>query len=218
MGLTLPQLYDRIASLPEGGYLTVDSKLDPGYIYSLIHSARAFVIAGRWMKENNIPPIYYQRYEPDFRKLAQEDSCFIRFNNFPSIIQLDGRSTGMGYVGVINGQPATFREVDSRATMASYMTDRVMGIKRKPIVLVGNGFLEVYYRDKIKEFAIEAIFSDPTSVPSFNVDYDDYPIDMADISKIEAYITQVDYAVSSRTAVDRVSNSRDEAALPTPRK
>lgn len=214
--ITLPQLYERIASLPSGGALTNDSKLDKGFIYSLIHSARAYVVSQRWIAESKVPYVYYQRFEPDYRKLAQEDSCLTKFYDFPQVIQLDQRASGVGYVGTINGVPMSFREVTSRQAFASMQNDRVMKMGRVPYVLLEGNSLEVYYKDKIKEFAIEAIFADPTLVPTYNVDYDAYPVDIADVSKMEAYITAIEYKTIINTLIDRISNSRDEASQPIP--
>lgn len=216
--MTLPEIYERIGALPNGGYLTSDSRFDRGQIYSLVHSARAVVVADRWAKERKIPPIYYQTYFPAYNKLAQEDSCYIKFYDCPSIISLDGTATGVGYVGTINGVPTHFREVSSRAAFSSMQKDRIMKAGRKAYILFGhNGELEAYYKDAIKEFQIEIIASDPTQVPGYNIDIDTYPLDVADLPKIEQYLLQSDLALSYKTPIDRVNDGRDVTVAPFPR-
>jgi hypothetical protein len=213
--MTLPELYERIGSLPSGGYLTVDTRFDKGYIYSLIHTARAFIVSERWKQNGLIPPVYYQTFKPYYVILSQDqDTCYSRFYNVPDIISLDGRATGLGYVGA-NGQLCQFREVNNRAQMASMMNNRIIRKMRKPMVLVlGGGEIEVYSNDSIENMRMEAIFADPTKVPSYNVDFDQYPIEASDISKIELYILQGSMNMITRTPMDRINEQRDTTIPP----
>lgn len=216
--MTLPELYERIGSLPSGGYLTVDTRFDRGYIYTLIHTARAVIVSERWKMNGMIPAVYYQPYKPEYVILSQDaDGCYSKFYNVPDIINLDGRATGLGYVGA-NGQLCQFREVNNRAVLASMMNNRIIRKMRKPIVLVlGGGEMEVYSTDSIEDFRMEAIFADPTKVPTYNVDFDQYPIDASDISKIELYILQGSMSMTTRTPMDRINEQRDTTIQPQPR-
>ena len=216
--MTLPQIYERIGALPNGLYLTSDTRFDRGQIYSLVHSARAFVVNERWKSDKKIPAIYYLTYLPSYNKLAQEQSCYVKFFDCPDIISLDGRATGVGYVGTINGVPCNFREVSSRASFAAMQSDRTMKAGRKAYVLFGhNGELEVYYQDAITEFQIDLIASDPTKVPGYNIELDSYPIDISDIPKIEMYLMQGTMSLSYRTPIDRINDGRDITVPPLPR-
>lgn len=216
--MTLAELYERIGSLPSGGYLTVDTRFDKGYIYSLIHTARAFIVSERWKMNGMVPPVYYQPYKPEYVILSQDtDGCYSKFYNVPDIISLDGRATGLGYVGA-TGSLCQFREVNNRAVLASMMNNRIIRKMRKPIVLVlGGGEMEVYSNDSIENLRMEAIFADPTKVPTYNVDFDQYPIDASDISKIELYILQGSMTMTSRTPMDRINEQRDTTIPPQPR-
>ncbi len=216
--MTLAQVYERIASLPNGGYITVDTRLDKGYMYSLIHSARAFIVNERWKANGFIPPVYYQSYKPQYIILSQDaDSCYSRFYNVPQIIALDGRGTGMGYVGA-NGTLCQFREVNNRAQMASMMSNRIIRKMRKPMVLLlGGGEIEVYSNDSIENMRIEAVFADPTTVNTYNIDYDDYPVDMGDIAKIEQLLMGGQFTMITRTPIDRINEQRDTTVPPQTR-
>lgn len=216
--MTIRELYERIASLPNGGYITVDTRLDQGYMYSLIHSARAAVVNERWKNNGFVPPVYYQKFKPEYVILSQDDgSCYSKFYNVPQIIALDGRATGLGYVGA-NGQLCQFREVNNRAQMASMMNNRIIRKMRKPMVLMlGGGEMEVYSNDSIENLRMEAVFADPTKVPTYNIDFDDYPIDMGDISRIELLLMQGQINMISRTPMDRVNDQRDTTVPPQTR-
>lgn len=215
MSLTLPQLIERVSSLPSGGYITSDSRLDPGYMTSLINSARAFIVCERWKQYGKIPPIYYQKFVPVYDKQSQDEgACYTKFYNVPDIVALDGRSSGLGYVGA-NGELVQFREVSSRAALASMMNQRIIAKKRRPMVLIGgDGSIEIYFRDAVKVPQMEAIFSDPTEVPLYNVDYNSYPMDISDIPKMETYLMQGAFQLIYKTPINRVNDGLDVTVPP----
>lgn len=215
--MTLPELYERIGSLPTGGYLTVDSRFDEGYIYSLIHSARAFIVSQRWKNDGKIPPIYYQPFNPKYSAMSQDSEvCYTKYYNVPDIIALDGRASGLGFVGG-DGTMCQFREIRSRAVFNSMMKSRVIKNSKTPYVLIlGNGEVEVYSssKSKLQNISMEAIFSDPTKVDTYNVDYDSYPMDVSDIPKMESYLMQGSMSLVYRTPIDRVNDQRDTTVPP----
>ena len=216
--MTLPELYERIASLPSGGYLTVDTRFNRGYMNSLIHTARAMIISQRFKEDGAVPPVYYQPYKPEYVILSQDaEGCYSKFYNVPEIIALDGRSTGLGFVGG-NGSLCMFREVNNRAAFASMMNNRLFKKLRKPVALMlGGGEMEIYSRDSIENIKMEAIFADPTKVDTYNVDFDNYPIDASDISKIENFLLAGPIQVIARGPIDRVNEQRDTTVQPQPR-
>jgi hypothetical protein len=216
--MTFPQLIERVSSLPTGGYITVDSRLDAGLMASIINSARAYIVCERWKMYGKVPPIYYQTFYPEYIKTAQDEgSCYSKFYNLPPIIALDGRSTGLGYIGSSNTLNS-FREVSSRQALSSMLNNRIIAIKRKPLALIGNGGeLEIYFRDTVKLPQLEAVFADPRQVPLYNVDYDEYPMDSSDIPKMEDYLTRGAFQLVYKTPIDRVNDGRDITVPPAVR-
>jgi len=213
--MTLPELRERVSSAPTGGYITSDSRMDAGYIDNLIHSARAFIACERWKQYGQVPPAYYQKFEPDFSKLAQEaGSCFTVFYDIPQIIALDGRASGIGFIGNLNGIACQIREVSSLGEFASFQTDRIMKSGRKAYLINGQGEFTVWFKDKIKSFQMEIIAADPTLLPLYNVDYDDYPMDISDIPKMETYMLQGSFGLIYKTPIDRINDSRDVTVPP----
>lgn len=213
--MTLPEIYEHLGSLPSGGYMTVDSRFDKGYMYKCIHMARAFIVCERWKQYSNIPPVYYQRFKPKYEVLSQTaDLCYARYYNVPDIIALDGRASGLGFVGG-NGTLCQFREVSSKGAFAAMQKDRVMKAGRKAYALVlGGGEVDVYYKDVIKDMELWAVFSDPTKVPLYNETLDQYPMDVSDIPKMETYLMQGSMGLVYKTPMDRVNNQLDSTANP----
>lgn len=217
MAYTFPALIERVASLPTGGYVTVESRLDPGYLKYLINSARAFIVCERWKQYGKVPPIYYQPFFPVFDKQAQSsDGCFTTFYNVPDIIALDGRASGLGYIGS-QGELNQFREISSKAALSSMMNNRVVQAKTKPLVLIeGGGIIKIYANDTVRLPEMNAIFFDPEQVPTYNIDYDTYPMDISDIPKMENYLMQGSFQLLYKTPINRVNDGRDVTVPPNP--
>jgi hypothetical protein len=216
--MTLPEIYERIAALPTGGYITVDSRLNKGYVYSLIHSARAFIVGERWKQFGKIPPIYYQPFTPEYNGYSQDSGmCYTKFYNVPDIIALDGRSSGLGFVGG-EGTICQFREISSRSAWASFKAHRTASHTDKAYVLFSqSGECEVWSKQPIENMTFNAIFSDPTQVNTFNVDFDSYPMDVSDIPKMETYLLQGSMGLVYKTPIDRVNDQRDTTVAPLPK-
>jgi len=216
--MTLPQIYEHLGSLPSGGYMTVDSRFDKGYMYKCIHMARAFIICERWKQYSLIPPVYFQKFNPQYDALSQpDDKCFARYLNVPDIIALDGRASGLGFIGG-DGTFCQFREVSSMGAFAAMQQDRVMKIGRKNYALIlGGGEVRVYSEYMVKNMEMYAIFSDPTQVPLYNEQLDQYPMDVSDIPKMETYLMQGSMGLVYKTPMDRVNNQMDTTVAPQTR-
>lgn len=214
--MTLPQLYEQVASLPSGGYLTVGTRYNKKYIYDLIHSARAVIVTNRWKSEGKIPPIYFQPFKPQFETLSQDrHGCFTRFLDVPDIIALDGRATGLGFIGG-DGTLCMFREVSSKATFAAMQNHYIMKMGRNVsyALMLGGGEINVYSTTSIESMELQAVFSDPTQVNTYNVEYDSYPMDTGDIKRMEDMLMQGSMALTYKTPIDRVNDQRDTTVPP----
>ena len=208
--MTFPELYERIGSLASGGYLTEDSRYDKGYIFSLVNSGRAVIVNERWKADMSIPPIYYLPYETNYDPQAQPaDGCYTIFYNTPDIITLDGRATGVSYVGTVDGTPKLFREVSSRAEFAAQQNDRIMRSPNNVRVLFGNGKIECYYKNRIKHIGIEIIARDPRQIPTYDIERSQYPMDEGDLARLDTYLMQGSMNATVKTIADRIANSKD---------
>lgn len=216
--MTAREVYEWMGSLPSGGYLTIESRLTFDFTMQTFNKGRAFVLTDRWMKDRSIPREYYQTITPTYNKLAQEDSCYVSYYGLPDFVALDGMATGIGYVGSVNGVPATFREVGTRAELASMQNNRLMKVGRKVYVLPdGHGGLEIYSSDVIKSFRMDIVASNPLSVVGFNIDSDTYPVSEDDYGKIATYLTSGSLSMPYRTPYDLVNIGKDSSIPNLPR-
>lgn len=173
----------------------------------------------RWKTEGSIPREYYQKITPTYNKLAQEDSCYTSFYGLPQFAALDGRITGIGYVGTVTGIPFTFREVGTRAQFASMQKDKVMKVGRGKVYVLpdGSGGLEIYANPPVVSCRIDVVAANPLDVVTFNPDKDPYPVAEDDYGKIAQYLTTGSLSLPYRTPYDLVNNGKDNSQSPASR-
>lgn len=207
--MTLPELYQRIATLPSGGMLSDENRFDYGFVYSLIHTASAQAKRAEFMRTKKPHPAWFFPYYPDFNSLAQIDGCFYRFK-IPQIIALDARQTGVEYAGSIRANEQ-FNVVIGRAKFAAMQKDRVMKSGIGNTVLIDNGFCEVY--GKAKNFFINAAWFDVTQLSNFSLEKDDYNIEASLIPEVERIILQLNLNIITKSAIDYLQNKKDDSAV-----
>lgn len=208
--MTFNEIYERIGSLASGGYLTEDSRYDKGFLFSLVNSARAVIASERFKADMAIPPSYYQEYEPEFIKQAQQSGlCCSIFYDCPEIIGINNLSSGLGYVGTVDGKPARFAEVVSEADMAMILQDRITRIPLTPYVLRSAGNIRVYWKSTVKYLKMTGIFADPRQIPTYDIELSQYPIDEGDLARVDTYLMQGSMNATVKTIADRIANSKD---------
>lgn len=217
--MTAKEVYNWMGSLPSGGYLTIESRLSFDFTMQTFNKGRAVVLMDRWLKDRSIPREYYQTITPTYNKLAQEDGCYISFFGLPQYVALDGLSTGIGYVGSVNGIPQTFREVGTRAEFASMQKDKVMKIGRGKVYVLPDGHcgLEIYASPPVVTFSMDIVAANPLEVVTFNPDKDPYPVAEDDYGKIATYLTTGSLSLPYRTPYDLVNNGKDNSQSPASR-
>src|SRR3989304_826578 len=99
----------------------------------------------------------------------------------------ESKFDGLLYVGQINKNCA-FRKVVSRAELSTINHHRTS--KKAIKYLYSEGILEVYSNPLLKEVLIDGIFTNPELVPTFNINFSEYPIDIANLAQMKILILQ----------------------------
>jgi hypothetical protein len=187
----LREIADEIIRAKEGGISVDESKYDLQYIYSLIHQARAQAIFTFWQKTKRVNNSWTQKFIATYAKDLQDNNCCVKFEA-PSAISLDNKMDGFLYIGTVDWNCA-YRKVESRSKNASFNKYRYTRNNTNiPRVLYSDGFLEVWGNTFIRELQVDGIFNNPTSVPTFSVDYDEYPCDSALLEQIKVILLNQD--------------------------
>lgn len=210
---TLPKIADAIRKMVQGGVSVSDSKLSNEHIYQLIHEAREVALKAIFSKERRIQSVWTQQYFPDFQQELQDEDCCIKFS-IPSTISLDNKTDGLMYAGHIKGNCA-YRKAASRAELSNRNKHRIS--KQKDVstggvvrCLYSDGLLELYGDKNIKSMRVDAIFSKPSLLPTYNIDVDIYPIDGNSLALVKQQVSGILMNEVARPADKKQDNKDNE--------
>lgn len=195
----------------EGGVFTDESRYDIGTMTAVLNAARGFAITELHKQNNRIHPSFLQRVYPQYKKELQQDDCYTLFE-VPKTVGINNQIDGLMYVGTIDGKNS-FWKIRTRMQGNSRRNHRIHKIAMEKHVhfLYDNtrGYLEVY-DDKVKYILVEGIFVDPTSIPGFNLEEDDYPITMDAMKRIEDMVRTGTIRDVLRVPINKISNSAED--------
>lgn len=196
----------------EGGVFTDESRYDIGTMTAVLNAARGYAITELHKQNNRIHPSFLQRVYPQYKKELQQDDCYTLFE-VPKTVGINNQIDGLMYVGTIDGKNS-FWKIRTRMQANSRRNHRIHNIAMEKHVhfLYDNtrGYLEVY-DDKVKYILVEGIFGDPTSIPGFNLEEDDYPITMDAMKRIEDMVRTGTIRDVLRVPINKISNSAEDS-------
>lgn len=209
---TLREIVHRILSNIGGGNTTDETRFDELYIESKIHTARASILSAltKQSLSDRINEACVQAYSVELLEAQVEAGCDVVKFPCPTVIRLDDRHDGFIYVGHVNSQKPFIR-IRSNYTALSMHS---MFQKEKGIVwdyqadYDGKFYIHIYKNPKFRKLLVKALFNDPTEVPNYRTDIDQYPIDAAMENDIVEQISVELMRKMVRTA-DVVSDSLD---------
>lgn len=181
------EIIDSLISDSSGGTRSSSDMLTPKYVSKNLDAARAEAIERRWMKFKAINPLCYQKFYLALdTNLQVQPNNTLTSNNYvlfklPPVIQL-GANDGLRYLGASNCID-NWRRIRSREEMSVVMKHPYTKVSNHPddIYYLYDGTLcqiQVYNNLDIQEGLCEAIFQNPTEIPFYNQNLDDYPVDI----------------------------------------
>lgn len=176
---TLVQIIDRIKSNLTGGITTDETRFEDALIESKIHNHRAAYLSAisRQPTRDRINDSFLQVYHVDL--LEYDVECDVVKFICPTVIQLDDRNDGFFYVGHINGLKPFIRLRTNYPALSMHSLFK----KEKEIVwdyradYDGQWYINVYRNPRLTKLLVMALFNDPTAVPNYRKDVDQYPLD-----------------------------------------
>lgn len=178
---TLKEIVHRITSNVNGGNTTDEMRYDSLYIESKIHTARASILSAmsRQPMFDRINEACVQVYSVELLEEDVEADCDVVRFPCPTVIRLDDRHDGFVYVGHVNGQKPFIRVRSNYTALSMHSIFQ----KEKGVVwdyqadYDGKFYINVYKNTKQRKLLVKALFNDPTEVPNYRPDVDQYPID-----------------------------------------
>lgn len=171
----------------EGGMFTDESRLNQAFLLGVLDMCRERYIQETYRTKRVIPSTWIQAYEAKADPLAQEDECWTYFP-FPDIIYVNEWMDGLVYIGQSKGH-TQFHRVNGNSGLAlesGFDTDT--GLMLCKLDTPNHRLGVKTGTSQMTRVYAEIIAKHPTQVPSFNIDKDDYPIDGAGMSWIEAFV------------------------------
>lgn len=206
--MTLAELRSQVVRLPGSGILTDETRFDFPDIDAEIHFGRAAVIRAFYSKTKRISGEWIQTYIGTYDKNIQESADYVIFD-VPRGIPLDVMRDGYLYIGDIAGDIA-YRRVNNLAEFATYNQHRITKVNNsRPKVLYQEGRMKIYGNAMIKELRIDGIIANPTEVPTYNQDVDNYPISEDLIQPIRDYLWQKSLGIEIQKKPDTISDSHE---------
>lgn len=159
--------------------MTDENKMDYEFVASLIHEVRAESIMNWYQKFGGIHEMWLQRYEPSYDSNVQVLSdCIVKFWH-PPVVNLARTRSGFEYVGDINGE--TNFPCISSGRKAIYSKHRVTNRGGRPTFsweYDQYGFPHIEVQDNVmqRELMTKSILMNPTQLPTYREDFDEYPI------------------------------------------
>ena len=202
--ITLPKLADSIIRQIQS-IRTDSSKFENDYLFDLIHQAKANIQNTLYKKYGKINSTWTLQYVPDFEIDLQEDNKFIRFSIPTAAVTLGTTNSGIVYVGTMD-MCNNFALVQSRGELNNYLSHRVT--KSNPVVLYSDSILEVY-NSSLKEILVDYVPLNPTVLPTYNIDIDNYPLDDEGVAMLMIMIKQTITMDQSKTPTDYKQNKID---------
>lgn len=207
--MTQPQIVERLSRLPSGGIITNTGRFDSGYLGSVLNTFRlktlqVVVNGDRYTAKNKrINPQYLQKHWPVYESVLQEPSVpYVQFR-CPEIASIDSTMDGLQYCGSISGS-CNFRRILNRGQLSTFNQNKFTNIDNGTgLSCLYDGsqqIIEIYGGGKmLRELLLECVFIDPTQIPTYNIEKDQYPISDSDLTILERLVLSEQTLLESRT-------------------
>jgi hypothetical protein len=176
--MILRQIADRLIRSLSGGENGVDNKYSPPYVEALIPSLRNDAIildyyGGKTRAASKrLDYALYQTVDLEVNAV-NNNLDYVTFD-LPRTIGVGRLIDGLVYVGKIDNS-VEFSRLLNRSDVAM-MKARGLLDGTNIAYIWSQGKLEVYGNNALSECQVRGIFADPTQVPNFRIEEDDYPI------------------------------------------
>lgn len=211
--MTLKNLVDVTQRfLSNSGIMTDESKWDPLYIENLIHRYRGMAIVQAYSQTKSISPSWIQRYDLVYSEPLQESNILVEFK-MPPVMILSNTQTGLIYFGGTKGV-CPFRFVRTRSELSMYAAHRATSKSKYIRALYIDDHLEVRNDTMLENAFVEGVFQNPTDLPTFNRQIDNYPLDEALIPLMHDLMYKTEGRFLSIKPADTIPDNADSVNMP----
>jgi hypothetical protein len=214
---TLRQIAEHIISAVNAFDNTVGSNINPLQVESMIPMLRQDAIIAKYNgnrflgAQKRIDSDWVQKFELVVDQTIQSVDAEYLIVNCPKVISINQSVDGFIYVGR-EKKLSKFYRAQSRDEIVT-LADRGFINDSKHIVYnYADGQLEVYGNKSLKKIYVEAILQFPSDKPSFNEEFDEYPVSADILSMmVDGYKNSMRIAISQ--PADTISDMADTKSV-----
>lgn len=214
--MTTIEAIEDLQRLVSGGIATDESKFDPAYMIAKLNQGRAVIARNDFKISKRWNPSLIQYFRPEYDTYFQNNHCTTRFTLPTGFINADERTIGLVYAGSsddVTSNPyiaANFRRYKSRTEFQDKLKHPRMSATSGLYtgILIEGLTVTLTGLKKIKTFMVGGVFSDPTALPDFNKNVDEYPISLDLFQLVATYVYQQTLGIESAQVPDTLSDSK----------
>ncbi len=177
---TLPAIKEKVVRLMEGGVKTSETRLDDGYVYAIIHDARAHVLRTDFIKNKRWSPQALQTFYPEFETYYQNSVCYTRFQLPTNFIQANSVQDGLVYFGsdtIKVYESQNFDRIKNRSELNDFLNNSRTNNFDIPAVLIEGSIATILSKQAMVEnLCVVGVLDNPTRIGTYNLKKDNYPI------------------------------------------
>ena len=211
---TLRELAEETQRLMEGGIATDESRLDYPYVYSVINDSRANVLRKDFLKFKRWSPQAMQTFYPEYESYYQDSVCYTRFQLPTGFIQANPAQDGLIYIGSLGEkifEIQSFFRIKNRNELADFMGNpRLNPAKAGYVGVLLEGLVAtvIAKENMIENIQVVGVFEDPTMLPDYNINIDQYPISGDLLGALQDDVLKSTMAIVYSKPIDTMSDSK----------
>ncbi len=189
---------------------TTPSRWNRKKLTEILNEGRAIGLSKTIQNGSRLNPIWQQKITIPFSALNQEDECFSTFPFPYSVIKATKAIDGCIFVGNEDFTVA-YNRINTRGQLLNYSKHPILGraFTQGTAALLEDGQWFVYSNKAIRTLGVIAIFNDPVSLPYFNIEKDDYPLDETTFDFVRGYLKEQVLNQIESTPIATESTNRD---------
>ena len=205
--MTFPQLYDLFASLPSGGSINDDTRLQKGFMYALINNCKAAAQRQVYKATKRTHPDWFIQYYPEYDSTWQTSPCDKVFY-CPAFVSLDEARDGIGYVGSVetNFSMIVVKDHQTYSAMLQHQ-DMKPRANEAYVLFLPNGLTKIY-GSFVRQPVFDIIPADPRDIPTYNIETDRYPVDEGLIEVMKKIAMGTDMMIITKSAINALNGQQ----------
>jgi len=208
--MNIRETSEQLISAVNAASPSITQKWNPLQIEALLPTLRnrAFEIIYNGNRERGmsqrIDGSWVQKFPVTINPSIQDTALEYLIAELPAPVPISTRLNGFVYVGA-NKKTSRFFQAQSRDEIATLKERGFINNGKHIVFMYSEDTMEIYGNKALRDFYVEAILSDPTQKPGYDMELDDYPIS-PNVLDIMIEVFKKEYAIAIQQPKDTVAD------------